>query len=315
MTKQELLDTGYFIDNEYLAAYLQLVRHSAVQEHLHIHHIIPKQYYKKLNIKVDSSTKNTVKLSLVDHIKAHWYLSNCTTSWLKAGSFYAIRFLFSTKVLKQKQLISDEDFNLLLEYYTKAIAKHCRPVVCLETKKCYNSLVLAALDVNLCGISSIEKCCKGIYKTAAGYHWAFKEDVTDALLSSYQNNRSVFKKPKKVICLETLFIYNSPTEAARQLNISEGRRIAWCCNGKAITAGGYHWAWADADLSNNDYYGKQQQTEKIIDNTKHKVKCVELNIIYNSISEAAKKHSIKRNSIRRSIKYNYLAGNYHWKSV
>ena len=317
MTKQDLLDTGYFIDNKYLDAYLQLVsKESLAANYLQIHHILPRQYYKKLNIKIDNSSKNTVKLSLTDHIKAHWYLSNCTTSWLQAGSFYAIRFLFSTKVLEQKSTIDSNELTLLIQYYEAALLDHCRPVVCLETKKHYKSLVLAAFDVNLCSIGSIEKCCNGKYKTAAGYHWVFEENLTDELLNKYQNKRLLFKKPKKVICLETLIEYSSPAAAAKQLGISEGRRITWCCNNKAITAGGYHWAWADTNLSScNQIFGKTRQIERIVDNTKHKVKCIELNITYNSISEAAELHNIARNSIRRSIKFGYLAGNYHWKTV
>lgn len=46
-------------------------------------------------------------------------------------------------------------------------------VICIETQEIFNTLTEAA---NWCGLksySSISKCCKGIQKTAGGYHWSY----------------------------------------------------------------------------------------------------------------------------------------------
>ena len=44
----------------------------------------------------------------------------------------------------------------------------------------------------------------------------------------------------KVKCVETGIIYNSYTEAALSVGVNKSR-ISLVCNGKAKTAGGYHW--------------------------------------------------------------------------
>ena len=46
MTKQELLNTDYFIDNEYLDQYLKLTKINSNAKYLERHHILPKAYYR-----------------------------------------------------------------------------------------------------------------------------------------------------------------------------------------------------------------------------------------------------------------------------
>lgn len=43
----------------------------------HIHHIIPKCWYKQNNIEIDNSKDNTVLLTKDDHIKVHILASKC----------------------------------------------------------------------------------------------------------------------------------------------------------------------------------------------------------------------------------------------
>lgn len=319
MTKQELLNTGYFIDNNFLDDYLQLVSKETDKSSYHIHHILPRQYYKKFNLPIDNSNNNLCKLSIYEHCYAHWLLYNCTKSWLKAGSAYAIRFILNTEVLKAKKVFSLDELCNLLSYYNRALADHCRPVYCAELDKSYNSLIEAALDVGLVSIGSIQKCCDQVYKTAAGYHWAYKEDTLnmEAISKFKKLKQGKFKKPRKVICLETLEIYNSPAEAALKLGVSEGRRISWCCNYKANMAAGYHWAWLNDTeaIANNKYKGQDRQTETIIDNTKKQIKCLETGIVYESITAAANSCHIARSAIRRSIRLGYRAGGYYWQRI
>lgn len=47
---------------------------------------------------------------------------------------------------------------------------------------------------------------------------------------------------KKIICLETLIVYNSTREAERLTNISHSN-ISRCCKNSRKTAGGYHWEY------------------------------------------------------------------------
>lgn len=50
------------------------------------------------------------------------------------------------------------------------------------------------------------------------------------------------KKAKKVICVETGKVYCSLSEAAQAVGTCK-QNICLCCNGKAKTAFGYHWAY------------------------------------------------------------------------
>lgn len=54
------------------------------------------------------------------------------------------------------------------------------------------------------------------------------------------------RKKKSVLCVETMKEYEGINDAARHMNISHVG-ISRCCNGKAITAGGYHWKFTDTD--------------------------------------------------------------------
>ena len=52
------------------------------------------------------------------------------------------------------------------------------------------------------------------------------------------------KTGKKVLCVELNTIFNSLAEAERATNIKAGN-ICWCCKGNWLSAGGYHWRYAD----------------------------------------------------------------------
>lgn len=52
---------------------------------------------------------------------------------------------------------------------------------------------------------------------------------------------------KRVECIETKIIYDSATEAAKSLNLGKnsGNKIRAVCNGKRLTAYGYHWRYVE----------------------------------------------------------------------
>ena len=70
--KQKLLDTGYFIDNDYLDHYVDLICTEFVnQGYIEKHHILPRAYFAAEGLKLDNSVMNIKKLSYADHCKAH----------------------------------------------------------------------------------------------------------------------------------------------------------------------------------------------------------------------------------------------------
>ena len=49
-----------------------------------------------------------------------------------------------------------------------------KQVYCVETKKTYYSISYAAMETGI-KVSSISKACKGVLKSAGGYHWKYLE--------------------------------------------------------------------------------------------------------------------------------------------
>ena len=47
-----------------------------------------------------------------------------------------------------------------------------RPVVCIETNQTFACSSAAGKEYGICG-SAIDRCCRGIIPTAAGFHWKF----------------------------------------------------------------------------------------------------------------------------------------------
>lgn len=98
ISKDELLATGYFVENEYFDKYLELVESNKnTQEkkfRTNNHHILPYHYFINNGLQVDNSSKNIVTLQFKDHLLAHFYLSGCTKGRYKYWNLYSI-FLMS----------------------------------------------------------------------------------------------------------------------------------------------------------------------------------------------------------------------------
>ena len=82
MIKQCLLNTGYFVDNQYLDDYIDLIQKPfSLTNYTEDHHVLPVSYYKyKYNCKdrkeakilADKDVNNLkIKLSFANHCKAH----------------------------------------------------------------------------------------------------------------------------------------------------------------------------------------------------------------------------------------------------
>ena len=117
MLKKKLLDTGYFIDNTYLDSYVELVKNpsrSELAKYTDRHHILPRAYFKLAELPIDNSKDNLVRLSFLQHCKAHWLLYFCTQDNLK----YAMQTAFVIMVDGLKKHIgeyTEADFKELQE--------------------------------------------------------------------------------------------------------------------------------------------------------------------------------------------------------
>ena len=100
-TKERLLATHDFIDNEYLDKYVELIdlnkNTQAISKKTNKHHIIPAYYFRHFDFPVDNSEDNLVNLYYRDHMLAHMYLSGCTEGrnryWKEIFEFNGRKYL------------------------------------------------------------------------------------------------------------------------------------------------------------------------------------------------------------------------------
>ena len=75
---------------------------------------------------------------------------------------------------KEKKL-SEEHKRKIKENHAHLSGGECKqskPVICIETGKRYEAISVASRETKICD-DSISKVCRGIIKTAGGYHWKY----------------------------------------------------------------------------------------------------------------------------------------------
>lgn len=139
--------------------------------------------------------------------------------------------------------------------------------------------------------------------TAGGYYWCKVEDYYDGWRPRADG------RSRPVICIETQVIYPTQTEAARDMGINNQESISYCCLRQGITAGGYHWAFAD---EYDDEWKPLEPQEKDFSDMCRPVICIETGEVYKSVSEASRENLISRSSIRRACAEQRTANNKHF---
>ena len=160
--KQKLLNTGLFLDNEYLDEYINLVLSNNITiGYTEKHHILQRNYFKKSGLPLDNSPDNLITLSYCDHCKAHWLLYFCTTGYLKKANEASIRYIVEMyKVLtgkdRNKFEFNDSDFQLLQSYMTSIVND--------ENSRYWTEAEVDYLKKNYCGYGTGTKCAKYLNK-------------------------------------------------------------------------------------------------------------------------------------------------------
>lgn len=132
-------------------------------------------------------------------------------------------------------------------------------IYCYETNKYYLSIGKAAKELNICK-DSIRHVIDGSANHALNYRFCkISDDINEFIescqkLDSYLNKHNItlkqyyirLAKPnkKQVICIETNKIFESASDAARQMNLNK-HCIIWCCNGKYKQTNNYHFKYID----------------------------------------------------------------------
>lgn len=115
-----------------------------------------------------------------------------------------------------------------------------KKVICLETKKIYNSINEASKDTN-CRENCISGCCNNKLKSTNKLHWQYYDEnfdvkKCDEIIKSKKNKSNPLAR--KVQCIETGIIYENSHIAYKLTGISH---ILECCKHQRKTAGELHW--------------------------------------------------------------------------
>lgn len=257
--KQKLLTLNIFKDNKYLNYYCKLItanlttiKEAGITQQ---HHIIPRSYFKLMNLPVDNKKHNIVNLKLKDHIKAHWFLMKASANnIIKGQNAAAIRYMCNQFDIKQIDTLDLEEVYkqdtlckaaLMTKRHKTGWGCHYKKVICIETGQIYNSIKEAGVAVNIWK-ANISAVLSHKVHTAAGYHWAYLDDKKEIERLNYivKNNIDEHKEKRKVLNIETNEVFNSLADAANAYNLKK-TNICGCCRGKCKTAGGYHWKYLE----------------------------------------------------------------------
>lgn len=131
MLKDNLLKTGYFIDNEWLDKYVELIKNSAAVGYTEKHHVIPVSVYKyQYNCKTrydaeciaDKDPDNfLISLTFIDHCKAHLYLYNCSVDAIKHSNEVAFKTMVEDKVKVRNSDLTAAEEQMLFEWKNKIL--------------------------------------------------------------------------------------------------------------------------------------------------------------------------------------------------
>lgn len=190
-------------------------------------------------------------------------------------------------------------------YTTPISTRIVKKVINLDTNEVFQSLHDAerATGVLRKDISSV---CKGERLTAGGFRWAFSEQPSE-------NKREAKPLGKRVVNIDTGIIYDTIKKAAEATETTI-TSISKVCHGKGLTAAGYHWKFITDDASR--YCGNKicdKETPKMI---KRKVRNIELNVVYNSLKEAADSCGVSYTNISAVCRgIAKTSAGYHWEYV
>lgn len=191
--KLKLLNIGYFINNEYLDKYCELIINNLntkkERPKTQSHHIIPVSYFKISKLSIDNSKENRVNLLYKDHILAHYYLCLCTKGKFKysmENGFMHLTYCkweyknFNPKTDLNNFQIIYEDYILNKKQYKMSdktkkalIIANSIPIQNLETGEIYKNSIEAAKEfgVSTTNINiSVNYTAKRINRKAYGYH-------------------------------------------------------------------------------------------------------------------------------------------------
>ena len=182
-------------------------------------------------------------------------------------------------------------------------------IYCVELDNYFDTVEEAGKYVG-CSNTNISSVLRGKSKTAKGYHWLYADEVNEENINnvlSEEYNKCIVNHPSatKVYCVELDMYFNTITEASKYVGCNN---ISKVLRGNNKTCGGYHWLYADEvneeNINNVLSKGKGKLT---------KVYCVELDMYFDTVTEASKYVGRSGTSIRKVLNgERKTCGGYHW---
>lgn len=130
------------------------------------------------------------------------------------------------------------DSPLSEESKQKSRKTRAKPVRCIETGEIFPSAMIASKIKNISN-DRVGAACRGVTKSAGGYHWEFVDEQRPAKVLTIQD---LLPRERAVRCVETGEHFKSIKLAGIIKNISCAN-IGEVCRGNRKTAGGYHWEY------------------------------------------------------------------------
>lgn len=184
----------------------------------------------------------------------------------------------------------------------------------LGGKDTKDNLVLLTLREHYLAHFLLWKFSEGENKSKMAYAFYFMSNRDNCKIISsklYEQAKKEFKKrtskikSKKIICLQTLKIYNNAREATKDLNISYKSISRSCIHN--ISTKGYTFCFYE---SNKKYIQQKMQKKHFQQNLK--IQCVETKEIFNSLQQLSKIINIPRSTISKYIKENKNINGKHY---
>lgn len=163
-----------------------------------------------------------------------------------------------------------------------------KPVYCFENNKTYSNALEASADTQ-CNVQKILRCCDKKDKGTRGMHFCWSEDKQSYEPKTIKKRGETFSEEE----LENLRLYPVMGMSEEFLSLFPGRTQGSLAQ----------------KLSRLGYKTNNPQIFK-------RVRCIELNKVFNSINEAGQYMGFKDASpISRSLKSGKTSGGYHWEYV
>lgn len=148
MDKKTLLNTGFFIDNDYLDKMMEIISNPDTSGKTEDHHILPACV----------GGTELVSLSVKQHFYVHYYLTLCTQGLLKMKMNYAFKMMAFTR--DQWKSMTKDELDMMADYYKRMVESNCFKNNYERTddikKKISNTLKERAKQVKCCWVNNGE---------------------------------------------------------------------------------------------------------------------------------------------------------------